>query len=373
MASGYDGPPAVVPPVAFTPVAAVDVGNSPESVALGDVNGDGQLDLVTALRYTDDVSVMLGNGAGGFAAAADSPFVVGNSPRSVVLGDVNGDGHLDLVTANSLENDVSVLLGAGTGGFAAAPGSPVAVGNGNDSPRSVDLGDVNGDGRLDLVTANYNQDNVTVLLGAGTGGFTKAPGSPFAVGATTPTSVVLADVNGDGRLDLATANEYSHTVSVLLGDGTAGFTAATGSPFATAGTNSFPGSVVSGDVNGDGRVDLVTTNFNRDNVSVLLAQRPVASTVSFAVPATAAVGAAPYSVVSADVNGDGRLDLVTANRDSDNVSAMHGNSSGGFTAAAGSPFAAGDGPRSVGVGDVNGDGRLDVIAANYNSDAVSVL
>src|SRR5206468_1762617 len=136
-------------------------------------NGDGKPDIVTVNFSSASVSVLLGNGSGGFSAAAGSP--VGNFPRPVVVADVNGDGKPDLVIANHNSNNVSVLLGNGSGGFSPAAASPVAAGI---NPSSVAVADVNGDGKPDLVTANFGSNNVSVLLGNGSGGFSPAAASP---------------------------------------------------------------------------------------------------------------------------------------------------------------------------------------------------
>jgi len=198
-----------------------------------------------------------------FRGAPGSPFLVGLAPVSVAAGDFNGDGKLDLAIANQNDNTVIVLLGTGTGGFTAAPGSPFAVGA---DPQSVAVGDFNGDGKPDLAIANKNDNTVTVLLGTGTGGFITAPGSPLPVG-TNPTSVAAGDFNGDGKPDLAIANAGSNSVTVLLGSGTGGFTAATGGPFAVG---SFPSSVAIGDFNRDGKPDLAIANALDNTVTVLL-------------------------------------------------------------------------------------------------------
>src|SRR5207244_4327244 len=140
----------------------------------------------------------------------------------IAIGDLNGDGKPDLATANINSNDVTVLLGDGSGGFTEAAGSPIAVGA---TPISVVIGNLNGDGKPDLATANVGANNVTVLLGDGSGGFTEASGSPFAV-ASLPPSVAIGDLNGDGKPDLATANGGSDNITVLLGDGSGDFTEA---------------------------------------------------------------------------------------------------------------------------------------------------
>src|SRR5207249_1675711 len=185
------------------------------------------------------------------AAATASTFVVNSSQRGRwFLGSAyGGTGTTTLATPAASFNpgeEVEVVLGKGDGTFTAASGSPVAVGTG---PAFVALGDVNGDGKLDLVTANFQSNNVTVLLGNGSGTFTAAGGSPVAVG-LAPYTVAVGDVNGDGKLDLVTANEGSNTVTVLLGNGDGTFTVAAGSPVAVG---SFPYSVTVGDVNGDGK------------------------------------------------------------------------------------------------------------------------
>jgi FG-GAP-like repeat len=243
------------------------LGVNPHAVAIADVNGDGKPDVVTGNGgivgvYGENASVLLGSGNGTFSNAPGSPYPVGANPRSVAVADL-GNGFPDLVIANEDNNTVSVLLGNGSGSFSNAPGSPFAVGT---KPTSVAVADVNGDGKPDIVTANSGSNNVSVLLGNGSGSFSAAPGSPLAVG-TNPASVAVADVNGDGRLDIVTANSGSNNVSVLLGNGSGSFSAAPGSPFAV-GAN--PVSVAVADVNGDGRPDIVTANQGSSNVSVLL-------------------------------------------------------------------------------------------------------
>ena len=346
------------------PGSPFPVGTVPESVAVGDFNGDGKPDLAVANFNDNTVTVLLGDGTGGFAAASGSPFPVGSGPWFVAVGDFNGDGKPDLAIANFNDGTVTVLLGNGTGGFTPASNSPFAVGNG---PTSVAVGDFNEDGQPDLAITNYVDGTVTVLLGDGTGGFAAGPGSPFTVG-QAPTSAAVGDFNGDGRLDLAITNSGDGTVTVLLGNGTQGFTATTGSPF-TVGTG--PSSVAVGDFNRDGKPDLAIANAGSNNVTVLLNSGTGSFTPAPGSPFPA--GSNPDSVAVGDFNGDGNPDLAIANFASDNVTVLLGNGTGGFTAAPGSPFAAGSEPTSVAVGDFNGDGRPDLAVANYGSGTVTVL
>jgi Ca2+-binding RTX toxin-like protein len=359
-------PAAAAAPASFAP--AVNVGlngaDDPYSVAIGDLNGDTRPDLVTANAFSDNVSVLLGDGAGGFAAATTVGLNGGDVPISVAIGDLNGDARPDLVTANYRSKSVSVLLGDGAGGFAAATNVGL---NGGEEPASVAIGDLNGDTRPDLVTANFASDNVSVLLGDGFGGFAAATNVGLN-GGDGPFSVAIGDLNGDARADLVTANFNSDNVSVLLGDGFGGFAPAT-----TVGLNGDddPSSVAIGDLNGDTRPDLVTTNIFSDNVSVLLGD----GAGGFAAATNVGLngGDGPASVAIGDLNGDTRPDLVTANLFSDNVSVLLGDGAGGFAPATNFGLNGGDGPNSVAIGDFNGDTRPDLVTANIFSDNVSVL
>jgi len=336
----------------FENATSFAVGNSPRSVITGDLNGDGILDLIAADRSDDTLSVLLGDGTGSFSAATS--FAVGNEPRSVSIGDLNGDGILDLISANRQDASVSVLLGDGTGSFSTA--TSFAVGS---SPRSVSIGDLNGDGILDLITADYNDDTVSVVLGDGTGNFSAA--TSFTVG-DQPRSVSIGDLNGDGLLDLVTADYNNDTVSVLLGDGTGNFSTATS--FAVG---NGPTSVKTGDFNGDGVLDLLTADYLNDTASVLLGD----GTGNFSTATSLTVGNGPFSVDTGDFNGDGVLDILAANRADDTISVILGDGTGSFSAA--TSFAVGNGPRSVSAGDFNGDGVLDLLSADAADDTVSVL
>jgi hypothetical protein len=193
-------------------------------------------------------------GAVTFSQATGSPFAVGSEPTGEAVGDLNGDGKPDLVIANRNDGTVSVLLGNGDGTFSPATGSPISVDSGS---TSVVIGDFNGDGKPDLAVANQftSPGTVSVLLGNGDGTFSAATGSPISVGAG-PDAIAMSDFNRDGNLDLVIANRDDNTVSVLLGNGDGTFTQATGSPIGGA---YGPNAVAVGDFNSDGRPDFAFT------------------------------------------------------------------------------------------------------------------
>jgi hypothetical protein len=237
-------------------------GTNPNSVAVGDVNGDGVSDLAVANAGSANVSILLGTGAGAFGTATNFP--VGLVPRSVVIGNLNAGTSADLAVANSGSNNVSVLPGTGTGTFGAA--TDFGVGN---TPFSVAIGNLNGDGFADLVAANLNSSNVSVLLGASNGSFSTATNFPAGVGAN---SVAIGNLNGDGFADLAVTSTASSEVSVLLGTGTGSFGVATSSEVGTT-----PSSVAIGDLDLDSNPDLAVSNADSNNVSVLLNRAPEAT------------------------------------------------------------------------------------------------
>ena len=294
---------AVFPLPAFGPATSFPGGDGPISVAIGDFNLDGQPDLVVANINGPGVSILLGTGTGTFGPPTS--FDAGESTiYGLAIGDLNGDGKPDLALTGLLHSTVSILLGTGTGGF----GPPTVIATNlnpeNDpggEPYSVAIGDLNGDGKLDLAVGNFDASDVSIFLGDGTGAF----GAATNFSADGGRSVAVGDLNGDGKLDVAAANgEGSNTVSILLGTGTGAFSAATA---VAVGEN--PTSVAIGDLDGDGKPDLAVANTNDNTVSILLGT----GTGAFSAATAVAVGANPISVAIGDLDGDGKPDLAVAN------------------------------------------------------------
>jgi hypothetical protein len=239
----------------FLPAVRYAAGTSPNSVAVGDFNRDQQPDL--AIANDGGVSVLIGKSDGSFLPAVS--YGAGRNPSAVAVGDFNADQQLDLAVAN--DGGISVLLGNGDGSF-----QPAVTYRAGSSPSSVALGDFNGDGNLDVSVANFGSARInftdssaSVLLGRGDGTF--QDNTNFNAG-TTPSSVAVADFNGDGKADLAVANEG---IAVFMGNGDGTFREAVN--FAVS---SSPWAVAVGDFNGDGKPDLVGANIDSANVSVLL-------------------------------------------------------------------------------------------------------
>jgi hypothetical protein len=269
----------------FAAASNFAVGTNPQSVALGDFNGDGKLDLAVANLSSNNVSILLGTGVGTFSAPTN--FAVDEGPVSVAVGDFNGDGKLDLATANegNGSRNVSILLGTGSGTFGAA----TSVTLGGNFPTSVAVGDFNGDGKLDLAVpiTTFNgivPVGVSILLGTGTGSFSAATTS--APVDSRNQNVAVGDFNGDGKLDLAVAG--SDSSSILLGDGTGSFSAP---------TNVVVGGryVAVGDFNGDGKLDLAMVDGN----SLLISLGDGKG--SFSAPTNFAVGNNPQSAALARI------------------------------------------------------------------------
>ena len=342
----------------FAPAAHFAVGRGPAAVAVGDFNGDGRPDVATANAKGDAVSVLLGNGRGGFSSK--TRFATGRGPESVAVGDFNGDGKQDLVTANGRAGTVSVLLGLGRGGFAAK-----ADFGAGPMPVAVAVGDFNGDHKQDLVATDLDWEagGASVLLGDGSGGF--APRIEVATG-PADYDIAVGEFNGDGNADLATVvtDDFDGLAGVLLGDGTGHFSAMSSSSQYLE-----PVAIAVGDFNGDGRQDLVTAQRleGRGEIGLLLGDG--AGVFHGAAEGGMQISREVFCVAFGDLNGDGKQDVLSAKGSA--VIVLRGD--GRFDLAKEQDFPIGRSPSDVAVADLDRDGLQDVVTADYAAGSVTVL
>ena len=338
---------------------AIPPGYSPDGLAVGDFNGDGKLDVVSVSGNVGcgggTIDVILGNGDSTFQAPIRTPFGGCNyTIYAVAVGDFNGDHLLDVAAWGSDPSGntvVFILLGNGTGSLTysatyAAPSSN----NFNPGPSSIVVSDVNGDGKLDLVALTpYN--GVYVFLGNGDGTFQTPTNYPLVTTAAPASAVAVADLNGDGKPDLAINVDAG--IGILLNSGTGKFGAAT----YYAGTSgiSNPGIAI-GDVNGDKHPDVVVTDYT-GSVALFLNS----GTGTFTLKGTVgAVGQGTEFVALADINGDKKLDIVVADQNGE-IWTFYGKGNGTFTAGPGYPLQGSTLPTSMILADFNGDGALDLL------------
>lgn len=283
-------------------------GSNPMSVAAADVNGDGYNDIIIANSNSNNVGVLLNNGSGTFTAQVTYSTGSSSAPYYAVVGDVNGDGHIDIVVVNNILNNVGVLLNNDNGTFASEV--TYSTGSGS-SPFALTLDDVNGDVNLDIIVANFGTNKVGVFLNKGNGTFATQltyPSSSF------PCSVSVADVNGDGYRDIIVANQGTNTMGVLRNVGNGTF--AVEVTYSTGGSST-PNSVTTADVNGDSYIDVIVANPSGPNVGVFLnlGNGTFATQVTY----TTGIGSSPYSVITADVNKDSKPDIIVANLNANNA------------------------------------------------------
>ncbi len=347
----------------------------PFSLAIGDFNHDGKLDLAVASIDSfvngkqglgTNIQILLGNGDGTFQKAVDYP--VGGRPNSVATADFNGDGNLDLVVTNEDDDTFSVLLGRGDGTFLPAVNYATPP-----DPIFVTTGDFNGDGKLDIATINLadstgNCKCVAIFLGNGDGTFQETP--VITVPSIEPFAIGVGDFNADGNLDLAVAEYFGSTdqVEILLGNGDGTFRS---EHIYTS--RAGPDSIAVADFNGDHKLDLAVAENEGGTVSIFLGN----GDGSFQ-PKTSYIAEYPLWVAAADLNGDGKLDLVTADLEQffSGVTVFTGNGDGTFQKGVYYPDGGtntGQIDRFVAVADFNNDGKPDLVAPDSGSSDVVVL
>ena len=339
-------------------------GSNPISVAIADFNNDNQLDIVVANYGYDDISVFLGYGNGSFSDSRTYLNGYNSYASSIAVGDFNQDNLMDIVVANSLDDNVGVFLGRGDGTYWNRTTFPT----GNFSkPSSVATGDFNNDGRLDIVVANFNDLSVGVLLGYGNGTFANQT-NYFTGDSSTPISVAVGDFDNDGHQDIVVADFNSSIVLVFLGSGDGTFSERSNY---TTGDDSDPISVAVGDFNKDSRLDIVVANSAGANIGIFFGYGDGTFSDQTALNLNT-IGSAPYSVAVSDLNNDSWLDIAVVDPGTNNIHIFLGFINGTFFSSITHSTGASSQPWSVAIGDFDKNNRRDIVVANFGTNNVGV-
>ena len=337
--------------------------DSPFDVVTADFNRDGKQDFVASGNGSSNICVFLGTGEATFTSAE---YAAGFNPRTIRTGDFNGDGYPDIAVANNDEGTVGVYINKGNGTF-----NSQATYNAVTKTYGLAVGDFTGDGKPDIIAGGETQTTLQLLKNNGSGTFSK---STTLTAGVDPVAVAAADLNHDGKLDVISANTSDNSLSVFLGNNNGTFGTVKTTPLLA---NSEPFcSLVAADFDGDGKIDVVAMQNGESQIAILWGK----GDGTFETPKYVDTGTDPRDVVAADMNGDGRTDIVVAT-DNFGTTDSNGNAggvdvflnSGNRQFNAYQQFTAHDGPQGVAAADFNEDGKLDLVTANFFSDDSSVI
>jgi hypothetical protein len=354
----------------------VDFGTSsgPCSIAVGDMDGDRKPDVVTANYLSDNVSILRNTASSGSIAAASFATKVdvttGVLPIVVTLADMDNDGKLDIVTANLTSNTVSVIKNNSTiGNLSFATKVDYATGS---APRSVTVGDIDGDGKRDIAVANSGSGTLSILRNTFTtvGTISFAAKVDFTAG-NAAYSVAIGNIDGDSKLDVLVNNYNDNSVSIFRNTSTSGtISFATKIDFAT-GLN--PQAVTTGDIDNDGKQDVLVTNVSGNTLSIFR-NTSSSGSISMATRQDFTTGTQPTMVALGDADADGKADVSVSNYGSNSVSVFRNTStSGSISLATKIDFATDVNPQGTIVADIDRDNRPDVLTANAGSSDISVI
>ncbi len=362
------------PSFGHAPGSPLAVGPMAGHPVIADMNADGKPDIVLACGAccgspaspkSGHVVVLLNEGAGRFEESTVDRLKVGPSVRKIAVADFNSDGAPDVVAAEHDTYNITVLLNDGKGALRLGGSFPAASGS---RPHTHDIaaGDMNIDGHIDAITTNANDNTISVMLGDGKGEFSPAPGSPFTAGRHPYDSIAIADLNGDERVDLAVPLLAAGRLGVMFGDSTGALTE--GPKLAVSAR---PGYLAIGDVNSDGKPDLVSTHDDVGLVDILLGDG--AGNFAPASGSPSKFTSAVWGVSIADMNDDKHADLVLGGAMGSDIVIALGNGKGQFSQGASMSVGADRQPNYVAVGDLNGDKKPDIVTGNYGAGTVAIL
>ncbi len=362
----------IIQSTAFRPKSDFATASNPIGIASGDIDGDGKPDIVIGNNFSG-ISVFRNttlNGNISFASRLD--YSIGSSPlQTVSLGDVDGDGKLDILASNNATNTIGILRNTSVSGtISFAPSVEVAVGS---SPQDMVTGDFDGDGKTDIAAVNTNSSSVSVIRNTGTiGNISFGNRVDLSTGNLLPQRIAIGDLDGDGKTDIAVSDYTAVYDSISIFKNTS-----------TSGTLSFDNKIdypksrgdlgiAIGDLDGDGKADIATACWVSNQISIF--RNTGVSGISFAPKIDYATASLPESISITDIDGDGKPDISVGNYSFNTISVLKNVSRAGiisFTAKV--EFGVGTNPKSICAVDLDGDGRPELASANLNSNTFSVL
>jgi phosphodiesterase/alkaline phosphatase D-like protein len=355
--------------VSFASKVDFTTGNAPAQVAIGDLDGDGKPDVAVVNENATSMSIFRNiSPSGGLSLDTKVDFTTGSTPTDIIIGDLDGDGKSDVVVTNWNSGTISVFRNTGASGLIAFA-AKVDFTTGN-SPNKIVIGDMDGDGKLDLAITNSNGNSVSIFRNTSTSGTISLAARVDLATGGFPIGIAVGDLDGDGKPDLLVANNNSG-ISVIRNTSASGAVSFASRVDLTAGLS--PIDVALADADGDGKLDLIVANRDENNVSVFR-NTSTSGSLSFATKVDFSTGSSPYYLVVGDLDADGKTDIVVTISSSNIVSVFRNISTSGTASYASKvDFGTGILPSGVALGDLDGDGKPDLIVANNGGGTLSVL
>ncbi|CAF3678182.1 unnamed protein product [Adineta steineri] len=336
----------------------------PWGVAVNDLNGDNQQDIVCANYGTSNIGIFFGSENGSFSNQITYSLTSQSNPTCVSLGDFNNDNYFDIVVTNYNSNSIGIFLGYGNGSFANVV--IYSTGDGS-SPRCLSINDFNNDNRLDIVVTNFGSDSIVILFGVGDGSFLLGISYSTGIG-SGPSELALGDFNKDNQLDIALSNQLANETGIFIRYSSEPFASLT--TFST-GDQSQPQSVAIGDFNNDNYSDIVVANYGTSNIGIFIGYGNgfFNSMISY----STGINSSPYCVVTSHLNNDTNLDIVVSNSQTDNIMIFIGIGNEEFSIS--KIYSTGDRsrPSTISINDFNNDSILDIIIANSGTNNLLFL
>ncbi|CAF0810793.1 unnamed protein product [Adineta steineri] len=348
----------------LTNTFSTGVPSKPQAATIDDFDNDGQLDIVVCNSQSSTIGIFLGYGNGSFQNQVTYSTGTQANPEWLASGDFNNDNRSDVAVANYFTNTIGILLGQGNGSFDTV--TEYSSGDGS-TPVYLTIIDITNDNLLDVVVANFAASSIIILYGLGDGTFLLS--KPYSTGIqSSPQSLAIADMNNDGQLDIIVANFQSNTISILYAFGYELF----GSPTKyLTDDGSQPNSVAISDINNDGSLDILVANYGTDNIGIFLGYNN--GKFNTMITYSLEVGSKPFFINVGHFDNDNISDIVVSNSETDNIVILSHYNNGTFTTITNYSTGTRSRPYTIAIGDLNNDNQLDLAITNSGTNNILLL